>query len=389
MIFRLFLTLCLFWSGSALAQPFKVNDWSSVLKQAKGETVYLNAWGGDPNVNSYLQWAAKQIQKKYDVKLIQVKVANIAETTQQLLIEKHAGKNYHGSVDMVWINGENFYQMKSNHLLYGPFAKQLPSWKYVDTALPVTEDFSVPTDGLEAPWGIGQLVFIYNKKQLTTPPKNFQQLLALAQAHPGQISYPQPPNFYGTGFLTSALLALTHDKAALSQPINPQIQKAKFDQVTAPLWAYLDKLNAVAWQGGQRFPANSAQTEQLLNDNQLLLAITFNPNSVPLAIENGNLPETAKVFTFTQGALSNAHFLAIPWNANAKAGSLVAINFLLSPEAQQHKSDTQVWGDPSILKPKYLGKKEAQGFHLFKPLKEPNPTWQSALNWAWQQHYGH
>ena len=391
---RLFLAILLACGASnALAAPAPTSpdlmNWPSIVQQAHGETVYFNAWGGDPQVNAYIQWASGVLKQRYDITLKQVKVANIAETTQRLLAEKESGKNTNGSVDMVWINGANFAAMKKNHLLYGPFVDHLPNWKKVDKALPVTRDFSVPTDGLEAPWGVGQLVFIYDTEALKTPPHNFQQLLALAKAHPGQITYPQPPNFYGTSFITSALIALTHDPKALTQPINPVTQAKQFQEVTAPLWNYLNKLNAVAWQKGQRFPANSAETIQLLNNRQILMAITFNPNSIKLAIDNGNLPTTAKAFAFKQGALSNVHFMGIPWNSSAKSAALVTINFMMSPEAQERKSKALVWGDPSVLSPQYLPNTSAQGFTLFKSIDEPNPTWQTALNNEWQKRYGH
>src|SRR5690606_22895925 len=96
---------------------------------------------------------------------------------------------------------------------------------------------------------------------------------------------------------------------------------------------------------------SSTEMMQLLDDRQLLVAITFNPNEAKAAIERGDLPESARAFAFEQGALSNIHFLAIPWNASAKAGARVVINFLMSPEAQQRKANIQIWGDPAVLTP--------------------------------------
>ncbi len=54
-------------------------------------------------------------------------------------------------------------------------------------------------------------------------------------------------------------------------------------------------------------------------------------------------------FTFPGGTLANTHFVAIPYNAAAKAGALVAADFLISPEAQARKQDPKVWGDPTVL----------------------------------------
>lgn len=360
-------------------------DWQKTVNKAQGQTVYFNAWGGSQEINDYLRWANGQLQAEYGVTLKHIKVADIAETTQRLLAEKTAGKEIDGSVDLVWINGENFRSMKQSGLLYGPFTKQLPNWLLVDKTLPVYEDFTEPTEGLEAPWGVGQLVFIYDKQTLKNPPRNFQELLALAETFPGKISYPQPPEFHGSSFLKAALIELTDNKEALYQPINLDTERGKFDAVTASLWAYLDRLHPVAWQQGRRFPSGTSETIQLLDDRQLLLAITFNPNAASAAIERGNLVETAQAYAFEQGALSNIHFLAIPWNASAKEGALVAINFLLSPQAQQRKADSRIWGDPSVLA--VDGEGGTQGFSLHKSIPEPHPSWLTALELEWQKRY--
>lgn len=142
-----------------------VKKWQQVESKANGQTVYFNAWGGSQEINAYLRWAAKELKTRYNVTLKHVKVADIAETTQRLVAEKTAGKNSDGSVDMVWVNGENFRTMKLGNLLYGPFVEQLPSWVNVDKRLPVFEDFTEPTDGLEAPWGLDSLyLFTISKR---------------------------------------------------------------------------------------------------------------------------------------------------------------------------------------------------------------------------------
>lgn len=372
----------------ASAETSAATSWQQTVDKAQGQTVYFNAWGGSQEINDYLRWAGRQLQAQYGVTLKHVKVADIAETTQRLLAEKTAGKHSGGSVDMVWINGENFRSMKQSSLLYGPFTEQLPNWEFVDKSLPIDEDFTEPTNGLEAPWGVGQLVFIHDKQTLNNPPQSFSELLSLAKAFPGKVSYPQPPEFHGSSFLKAALIELTDNKDALYQPVDAKTEKAKFDQVTAPLWQYLDQLHPVSWQQGKRFPSGTSETIQLLDDQQLLLAITFNPNAANAAIEHGNLVETAQTYAFNQGALSNIHFLAVPWNASAKEGALVAINFLMSPEAQARKADAAIWGDPSVLKQSALANGEARGFSLFKSIPEPHPSWLTALELEWQKRYG-
>lgn len=358
-------------------------DWNSILDDANGQTVYFHAWGGSQEINRYLQWAGKELKDQYGVNFNHVKVTDIAETGSRLLAEKAAGKNEGGSVDMVWINGENFKSMKDNALLYGPFVSNLPNWQYVDKSLPVDSDFSEPTEGLEAPWGVGQLVYIHDTQTLNNPPTSYMEMLNYAKAFPNKLSYPKPPEFHGTSFLKSLLIDLTDNDPALAKPVS----EADFQGVTKPLWDYLDEFHNVAWRGGKQFPAGTAETIQLLDDGQLDLAITFNPNAAYSAQANGSLSETTTAYAMDSGALSNIHFLAIPWNANAKAGALVAINFLLSPEAQSRKGDISVWGDPSVLNKQYLTGSAAKT-QQFKSVAEPHPSWQSALEQEWLKRYG-
>jgi len=363
---------------------YSEKQWQKITNKAKGQTVYFYAWGGSQQINNYLRWADKRLNEAYGVRLKHVKVTDISEAISRLVAEKTAKKDNNGSVDMVWVNGENFKSMKKYDLITDSFAKKLPSWRYVDTSLPVENDFSEPTLGLEAPWGVGQLIFIYDKANGRTPPRSFTEMLSYAQANPYKITYPQPPAFHGTSFLKSALLELTTDKNALYQAVD----KTDFQAVTAPLWQYLDQLHPLTWRQGKQFPKSSAETNQLLDDGEIDLAISFNPNEVIRAQNSGELAETTEAYALDAGALSNIHFLSIPWNASAKEGALVAIDFLLSPEAQSRKGDLKTWGDPTVLQSEFISG-SAKQTKLFKSVSEPHPSWQSALEAEWQKRYGH
>ncbi|WP_322802784.1 ABC transporter substrate-binding protein [Vibrio alfacsensis] len=371
------------FAASSFATSPVVERWQKIEQQADGQTVYFHAWGGSQEINRYIQWAGKELKSRYNVTLNHVKVTDISETTTRLIAEKAAGKNSGGSVDMVWINGENFKSMKDNQLLFGPFVNDLPSWQYVDKSLPVDVDFSEPTDGLEAPWGVGQLVFIHDKETLNNPPRSFSEMLSYAKAFPNRLTYPRPPEFHGTSFIKALLVEVTNNTPELQQPVTKEV----FAQVTQPLWRYLDEFHSVAWRGGKQFPAGTAESVQLLDDGQIDLAVTFNPNAVFSAQSSGNLAESTKAYAMDAGALSNIHFLAIPWNANASAGAQVAINFLLSPEAQSRKGDINIWGDPSVLNSQYLTG-TAKSTQQFKSIAEPHPSWQAALEKEWLKRYG-
>ena len=59
--------------------------------------------------------------------------------------------------------------------------------------------------------------------------------------------------------------------------------------------------------------------KQLLNDSELFISLSFNPNDASNAIANDELPDTIRTYVHKNGTLGNTHFIAIPFNANAKS----------------------------------------------------------------------
>jgi len=369
--------------------------WPAIEKIAKGQTVYFNAWGGAEPINAYIQWAGAEVFRRYGVKVEHVKVTDAADVVKRVRNEKAAGKT-NGTVDLVWINGENFLTMKREGLLFGPFAEGLPSYAKVDTqGKPTTRlDFAEPTEGMEAPWGMAQLTFMVDGKRTPNPPKSLTELLAFAKSNPGRVTYPRPPNFHGTTFVKQVLLDVNTNRNALYKPVTPEA----FTQATAPLWALLDQLHQHLWRAGKQFPLNAEAIRQMLADGELQLAMTFNPNDAANEIAAKRLPESTVSYQFSSGTIGNTHFVAIPVNATAKEGAQVFANFLLSPAAQARKADIAVWGDPTVLALDKLSATERAAFAA-KPLPgqvaqsapaipEPHGSWVDALEKEWTRRYG-
>ena len=388
-----------FWTLAAVpawAQAQKA-DWAATERAARGQTVHFNAWAGSERINAYLQWAAGELQRDFGVKLQHVKISDAADVVKRVRAEKQAGrKDTEGTVDLIWINGENFATMKREALLSAAFAQSLPNFQWVDTAGKPTTlvDFSVPTDGLESPWGMAQLTFFADAQRLPKPPQNMAELLALARKQPGRITYPRPPNFHGTTFIKQALIEHAADVKALVQPVTP----AALATQAGPLWRFLDALHPHLWRGGKQFPQNSAAVRQMMADGELVMALTFNPNEAANEIAAKRLPATVQSWQFAKGTIGNTHFVAIPYNAPSKAGAQVVANFLLSPVAQARKADIDVWGDPTVLDVARLPPAERARFQsASRPgqvavtapvLPEPHASWVDALEKEWTRRYG-
>jgi putative thiamine transport system substrate-binding protein len=374
-------------------------DWDAVLEQARGQTVYWNAWGGDPRTNDYIAWAGQQVRDRFGVNLEHVKLSDTATAVSTVVSEKAAGQTDSGSIDLIWINGANFAAMKENDLLFGPWSEDLPNWALVDPEEnpALTADFTVPVDGLEAPWSMARVVFYYDSARVDTPPRTMLEFLDWTQANPGRFTYPQPPDFLGTTFLKQALLELVSQRAALYAPV----KEADYEAVTAPLWEYIEALTPGLWRQGQAYPQNGPAQRQLMADGEIDIAISFSPGEASAAIANFELPDTVRSMVLAGGTIGNASFLAIPFNANAKAGAMVVADYLMSVEAQLHKQDASVMGTPTVLSMGKLTSEDVARFaaldlgiatlspaDLGPALPEPHPSWMERIAADWEARFG-
>ncbi len=382
-------------SGAETPDP---TDWTAVLDQAAGQTVYWHAWGGSSATNAFIGWVGEQVADAYEVTLAHVKLADTAEAVGRVLAEKQAGRDRGGAVDLIWINGPNFAQMKDQGLLFGPFAEALPNWRYVDVGgKPVRHDFTVPTEGFEAPWATAQVVFMHDTRDLPDRLGSAEAILAWATANPGRFTYPRPPDFLGVTFLKQMLVELVPDPGVLQRPV----EEADYAATTAPLWGFLQALTPALWRAGRAYPATGPDQLRLIADDEIDLAISFSPGEASTAIADHRLPPTVRTFVLDAGTLGNASFVAIPYNASAKAGAMVVANFLMSPQAQLHAQDPDILGYGTVLSMAALSPDQAAAFaeldlgvatlspEALGPVRpEPHPSWTERIAADWEARYG-
>ncbi|MBU6372403.1 MAG: ABC transporter substrate-binding protein [Alphaproteobacteria bacterium] len=382
-------------SPAADAPPL---DWPGVERAARGQTVRWSAWAGDQKINAFIEWVGQEVSAAHGIRLEHLKTDDPSSGVTRLRADKTAGRSDGGAIDLLWINGENFAAARAQNLLYGPFAERLPNFRFVDRiGKPSTvRDFTLPTDGYESPWGMAQITFFHDAARLPAPPRSVPALLDWAKTRRGRFTYPAPGDFVGVSFLKQVLSELIADRAVLAAPVEP----ARFAAQTAPLWAYLDALHPHLWRSGRAFPPDYPGLMRLLEDTEVDLAFAFNPAEAATAVAAGRLPTTTRAFTFEGGTIANTHFVAIPFNATAKAAAMVVANVLLSPRAQARKADPAIWGDPTVLALDSLAPAERAAFDtlaanaalpsagdLARTLPEPHPTWHIALGQAWRARY--
>jgi putative spermidine/putrescine transport system substrate-binding protein len=327
-------------------QGVDLSNWETVLKASHGTTVTFYGWGGNELTNKWIDnYLAKSVKNNYDITLKRVPM-NIDDILNKLMAEKQAGSK-NGSIDIIWINGENFYNAKKADLLYGPFAENLPNFKEnVDKTSPeVTHDFGFPVEGYEVPFGKAQLVMLYDSNKVSKVFENTTELLEFVKKNPGKFTYPAPPDFTGSAFVRTIICNLVGANK-LSQV---KADKEEVEKIIQPALDYLKELKPYLWNQGKSYPATIAQLDSMYSDGQVLATMTYNPYGTTSRVENGELPIGTKSLVLEKGTVGNTHFLAIAGNSQNKAAAMAVINQILSAEAQALKYDPKTWGDlPSI-----------------------------------------
>ena len=411
--YAMVMSICIGISAST-ASPTNANinqdlsPWQQIEAQGSNQDVYFYAWGGDPQINAYLQWVSDQVDDKYNINLVHVKLSDTSEAVSRVLAEKSAHNDNQGSVDLVWINGANFATMSENSLLLKQWANKLPNFALTDPKNnpTVNFDFGVPTNGMEAPWGQASLTFYYDSLSTSKPPTTLTELTTWTAKNPGRFSYPKPPDFLGMSFLKYVLVMLHEQKdAQTGKNTSVQLNLPATEENTAlildPLWAFLDGFHPTLWRNGEQFVQTGAQMRRLVDDTELSLAFTFSAPEVPAAVQRYDLPQSIRSYAMSDGSLSNTHFVAIPYNASHPQAAQLVANFLMSPEAQAKKQTPSVWGDKSVLVQSTLSPAQQALFKTKQPhpsalpfdsvkrtVSEPHPSWVEAIQQGWQARYG-
>ncbi len=313
--------------------------------QIENQTVNFYGWGGDERVNSWIDnELTPYVKENYKIKLNRVPM-NIDEILLKLTNEKSSSKK--GSIDVIWLNGENFYYAKKNDLLYGPFLESLENVQaYVDLqGGAATVDFGYETEGYEAPWGTAQFVFNYDSDKLKNPPRNSEELKTYLMKNPGTFTYPQASDFTGSAFVRTVLYDIVGYENLKDLPADYDTVKSAIK----PALDYLLEIEPYLWKSGEVYPTDIMQLDNLYQDEEIYITMDYNVNKALSKIMDNSWVRTTKTFLWDKGTPFNTHYLAISANSPNIEGALKVINAALSPEMQISKANLSGWADlPSI-----------------------------------------
>ncbi|NCO62384.1 MAG: ABC transporter substrate-binding protein [Flavobacteriales bacterium] len=318
-------------------------SWEDIQQQANGKTVTMMMWTGDSKINSFMKdYIVPKVKEEHNINL-EITSGQGAAIVQVLMTEEMANKSQ-SDIDLVWINGETFYQIKQIDGLFGPWTDKIPNSSYIDFENPfIGIDFQQPIEGFELPWGNVQMTLIYDQNKIENPPLTRAELEAYVKKHPGTFTFDN--HFTGLTFLKALLIDIAGGNDALSGAFD----KEKYNQYSTELWNYIKKLKPYLWNKGEVFPENVAQMHQLFAGGELWFTMSNNDAEVDNKINEGLFPETARAYVPDFGTIQNSHYLGITKNSGNKAAAMVVANAMVSAEAQLKKMNPDVWGDGTVL----------------------------------------
>lgn len=307
-------------------------DWDTVLAQASGQTVNWYMYGGDDTLNAFVTGHVADELAAVGVTLNQVKITDTADAVNKVLGEVQAGRTDDGSVDAIWVNGENFATGVQADLWSCGWDKTLPNSQFVDFTDPaVAGDFGIPVDGCEAVWQQADSALVYDSAELDAAAvTSVTTLFDWAAANPGRLTYPAPPDFTGS----MAVRTILYDTIGGPQPLAGPFDENAYTAATADLWPRLTNLAGSLWRGGDTYPQSQSAVEKLYSDGEISAFFTYGPGAVGAQVDQGLFPASTRQAVLEGGNIGNRSFIAIPANAANHAGAMVLANVLQDPQTQ-------------------------------------------------------
>ena len=237
-------------NASAPPEPPNPSNWDEVVQQARGQTVNLFMWGGSSQINRFVDRIyVPRLADDFDIALNRIPVADTVDAINTVLSELQGGRRTGGSVDLIWVNGENFLTLRQADALLTDWATRIPNAEFVDWDSPdINRDFGAEVNGAESPWGSAQFQFVYDSARLQPSelPQDYRGLRAWIEEHPGRFTYPAPPEFHGTRFIKQAFYELTGGVDRWQK----EFDSAEYGELSVELWDYLRSIEPSLWREG-------------------------------------------------------------------------------------------------------------------------------------------
>ncbi|UCH25754.1 MAG: ABC transporter substrate-binding protein [Trueperaceae bacterium] len=350
-------------SGDPDAEAFRdgflagVLTWDDVLERAQEEgTVNWFHWGGSDVLNVWIDQVVAPDLAELGITLETSRIPNTRDAVDLVLADAAAGRGVgQGTVDAIWINGENFLTLSRQGLNFGSVTDKLPNAQYffLDPDDPRSGanlfDFGFPNNMEEVPWSGGQYSCYIDTARLSREdaPTDYAELEAWMRDNPGRFSYIRPPHFNGNTFVQMVHYARKPEGSfAPFQASADTYTAEEFARLVTPGFEYLRRIEPFILGGGGEdgrrgspiYPEGDDAQTALFANGEIDMACEFGIYTVDTAINNGDYAESVEQVIFpSSGQIKNKNFIGIPLNSPNPAAALVLANYLASPANQISK----------------------------------------------------
>ena len=322
-------------SNSGESGELDYTDWDAVVDAAKGTTVTYYGYNGNEDLNKWVEELTTSLKEKYDITLNYISDDSAMTALTDSLAAGSTENN--GSFDITWTNGAGFKDIQELNGWFGPICDYLPNYKdYVDPENPlVTTDFAYANNGYEAPFGFYELNIVKDEAKAPGDIASLDDLKKLIEKYPGKFTYPSSDNWVGAAFIRTVIYNTCDYEKLMTVDAK---DTATIKEIVEPAMKWLRSVNKNLWKKGKTFPADLDALNQLFRNGEVYNDVLYDQYGCGAKIKSGEYPSTAKSYIL-EHTTANMSYWAIPYNSPNKAGALVAINEMLSPEQQLAKSE--------------------------------------------------
>jgi len=261
-------------------------NWEEVQNRAEQEgNVNLYYWGGSDPLNIWMDQVVTPALAERGVTLNPVRITSTKDAIDLVIAEKASGKGLgEGSVDAIWLNGENFATLKQQDALFGAFADKLPNsknieWNAEDPRAQLNlRDFGVITGKAEVPWSGEQYVC----------------LKTYLEEKPGKFTYVKPPHYLGNTFVQAAVYAHNPDGTG-AEPFQRSIDEIgdkELARLIAPGLEYLKALEPYllgAQSGKARYAEDDKSLDGMFLNGEIDIACKFGVYAVAVGLSEAQV----------------------------------------------------------------------------------------------------
>lgn len=343
---------------------FEGYSWEDVLSGAAGQK--MNWWtynddaaDGTPGVyNSWIDnWLIPRMADLYDITVVRHPLADTVDAVNRVINEYNMGMSTsNGSVDMIWINGENFATLKNLGYAYGPWANKVPNAvNFNFSSSQIAYDFGLRTQGFEMPYNEAQFIFIYNNNTVRSSSINtISNLISWIKATPGKFTYAAPCSdatcsnydYTGSAFIRHVFYYTASPYTQFLGDFNEGLYEGvapSFFSLLRGLEPYL-YVNQSYYGLNHNYPAAHDDVEELFTRSLTDVTFSYDVGRVTNQIAIGTWPSSTQSLVLQSGTIGNTNFVLIPANAKNKLAAVVTGNFIASAQAMFSRAQPEVIG---------------------------------------------